>query len=170
MRKLNIYFAGGCFWGTEKFFSLLKGVLEHEVGYANGGSDNTSYSEVCSGSGHAEAVKVLVDLDVISLKDIIGLFLEIIDPFSVNKQGNDVGVQYRTGIYLEDDEVVNEVKDILAEFNKSYSREFAIEVSLLKDYCKAEDYHQDYLKKNPGGYCHIGFSEFIKAMEFNEKK
>lgn len=170
MNKLTIYLAGGCFWGVEKFFSFLPGVLEHEVGYVNGSREKISYEEVCSGSGHSEAVKLLIDLDIISLKDIIGLFLEVIDPFSLNKQGNDVGIQYRSGIYLEDKLRLEEVEGILKEYNKGFSKAFKIEVKLLENYCKGEEYHQNYLEKNPGGYCHIGREKFIKAKEFKKKK
>lgn len=170
MKNLTIYFAGGCFWGTEKFFSLLKGVTSHEVGYVNGGSSSISYEEVCRGSGHAEAVKLVVDIDTISLKELVGLFLEIIDPFSINKQGNDIGIQYRSGIYVEDKALVAEIEGILGEFNKGYDKEFAIEVGLVNDYCTGEEYHQNYLGKNPRGYCHIGIDKFLKAMEFNQNK
>ncbi len=170
MNKGEIFLAGGCFWGTEKFFSLLNGVLEHEVGYANGSSTLVTYREVCAGSGHAEVVRLVVDFDILTLKELLSLFLEIIDPFSLNRQGNDVGVQYRSGVNFLDRLLLSEANEILKELNSGYHKDIVIETGLVENYCKAEEHHQDYLVKNPGGYCHIGLDKFIKALEYGKKQ
>lgn len=155
----DIYFAGGCFWGVEEYFSRMPGVRDVTVGYANGTKENPTYEEVCSGkTGHAETVHVRYDPKVISVKTLAEQFFAIIDPVSRNRQGNDVGSQYRTGIYYvrEDDEPV--LASVMAAVRKKYAQPLAVELTPLKKYYLAEEYHQDYLKKNPGGYCHIDFS------------
>lgn len=161
----EIYFAGGCFWGTEKYFKNINGVVKTETGYANGGSENPSYEEVCKGAGHAEVVHVVYDSTITSLQFLLDLYYESIDPVSVNKQGGDKGVQYRTGIYYvnKDDEEI--IKTSINELQKKYRAPIAIEVKPLINYYSAEEYHQNYLDKNPGGYCHIGEELFRKAKE-----
>jgi len=148
----TIYLAGGCFWGLEKYVGLVRGVASTEVGYANGNRDNATYGD---GSGSAETVKIEYDPEVAPLPFLLGLYYDAIDPTSVNRQGNDIGAEYRTGIYYTDpaDEAV--IRQSLAELQKSLSAPIAIEVGPLLRYSAAEDYHQDYLDKNPGGYCHI---------------
>ena len=151
----TIYLAGGCFWGTEHFLKNIEGVLSTEVGYANGGSEGVCYSDVCSGSGHAEVVKVEYDPSIVNLEFILDLFYMTIDPLSVNRQGNDVGTQYRTGIYFIDEEDRAVIENSLDKLELKLNNPTAIEVFPLVDYTKAEEHHQDYLDKNPNGYCHI---------------
>ncbi len=159
-----IYLAGGCFWGTEKYLSGIKGIIKTDVGYANGNTENPSYEEVChNNTGHAETVRVEYDTQVISLSFILTLYYDVINPTSVNKQGADTGTQYRTGIYYIDDSDLEVIKDSIAELQMKYDKPIAIEVLPLKNYYLAEEYHQKYLDKNPGGYCHIGADKFEKA-------
>ncbi|MDR1852834.1 MAG: peptide-methionine (R)-S-oxide reductase MsrB [Propionibacteriaceae bacterium] len=163
----EIYFAGGCFWGVQHYFELVRGVTGTEVGYANGPEGNVGYREVCAGSGHAETVKVEYDPAVISLSALLDLYFDVVDPVSVNRQGNDAGVQYRTGIYWTDpaDEIV--IKLALEALQRRNDKPIAIEAEPLKNFIPAEAYHQDYLDKNPGGYCHIGQDMFEKARNAN---
>lgn len=167
----TIYLAGGCFWGTEKYLEQIEGVVSTEVGYANGQTENPSYEDVCyKNTGHAETVKVEYDANVLSLKDLLTLFYEVIDPTSVNRQGNDVGTQYRTGIYYIDEVDLPIIKESLKELKREYPVPLAIEVEPLSNYYPAEEYHQKYLDKNPGGYCHIGEAEFAKAKAMQAAK
>ncbi len=153
--KNTIYFAAGCFWGSELFFKQFAGVLDTQVGYANGPTADPTYKDVCNDSGHAETVKIEYDPAVISLEQLIDYYFMIIDPLSVNKQGGDIGVQYRTGIYYvsEDQRPVAEKK--MAELSSKLGQKLAVELLPLQNFYPAEEYHQDYLNKNPGGYCHI---------------
>lgn len=148
----TIYIAGGCFWGLEKYIGLVQGVAGTEVGYANGSRENAIYGD---GSGYAEAVKVDYDPDVAPLPFLLDLFYDAIDPTSVNRQGNDVGAEYRTGIYYTDPADKPVIEQSLAELQAQYERPIAVESGPLDRYTRAEDYHQDYLEKNPGGYCHL---------------
>lgn len=169
-----IYFAGGCFWGTEHFFKQVRGVSETEVGYANGNLQNPSYTQVSTGkTGFAETVKVSYDPEMIRLELLIDLFLKTIDPTSLNKQGNDIGTQYRTGIYYTDVTDLPIIKEKLVALASQYSNQIVVEVEPLQNYYNAETYHQKYLDKNPGGYCHIGPDLFELARKANpeiEKK
>ena len=154
----DIYFAGGCFWGVEEYFSRIPGVHDVTVGYANGTRENPTYEDVCSGrTGHAETVHVRYDPRTVGLKALAEQFFKIIDPFSVNRQGNDVGSQYRTGMYYvhEEDEPV--LAAVMAAVREKRGRPPVVELLPLRNYYLAEEDHQDYLKKNPGGYCHINF-------------
>ena len=164
--KKVIYLAGGCFWGVENYFKKLPGVYETEVGYANGKTDDTSYENVAS-TDHAETVKVCYDKSVISLEEILLHYFRIIDPLSVNRQGNDIGRQYRTGVYYTDDSD-SKIIDKIFHYEEELHGPIAVKKSNLKNFIKAEDYHQDYLDKNPGGYCHIDISLSSKPL-FNEK-
>ena len=152
----DIYFAGGCFWGTEHFFSLVPGVVTTEAGYANSRVSSPSYRDVCSGfTGAVETVKVVYDPDVVSLPFLIELYFKTIDPTLLNRQGNDVGTQYRTGIYyteISDRPVIDEA---MAREKKRYREPIVVETGPLKNFYVAENYHQQYLNKNPNGYCHI---------------
>lgn len=152
---MEIYLAGGCFWGVQKFFDQFEGVVRTEVGYANGPSEAPSYQEVCASSGHAEAVRICYDPERITLAELLEYFLSVIDPLSVNRQGNDVGVQYRTGIYYTDDGQLDEVRAVYVREEAKYGRPLAVEVARLENFYSAEEYHQKYLEKNPSGYCHI---------------
>lgn len=159
-----IYFAGGCFWGVERYFALIPGVLETGVGYANGNSADPSYEDVCRReTGHAETVKVIFDRNQLSLEDLLVLFYQVIDPVSVNRQGPDQGTQYRSGVYYVDESDEAVILESLKELQKSYDIPIAVEVKKLVNFYLAEDYHQRYLEKNPGGYCHIGYDLFEKA-------
>jgi len=167
----EIYLAGGCFWGTEKYLSLVKGVLKTEVGYANGKTANPSYEDVCyRDTGHAETVKVVYDPEEISLEFILKLFYEVIDPLAKNRQGNDKGTQYRTGIYYTDNQDREIILNSLKELQNKYDKPIAIEVMPLENYYAAEEYHQKYLDKNPNGYCHIGGEKFKKAEQAQDIK
>ncbi len=155
----TVYIAGGCFWGGQKFFSSLKGVEETEVGYANGNKANPTYQEVCQGiSSAAETVKIVYDPEAITLKKLLEMFLRFVDPFAVNKQGEDEGEQYRSGVYYVNPSDKAVIESFLAGEEKKAQRKFAIEVLPLKNFYKAEEYHQDYLEKNPNGYCHINMN------------
>ena len=153
----TIYLAGGCFWGVEKYFSLAKGVLSTEVGYANGHKDNPSYTDLKSGLDDAsETVKISYDEHIVSLEKLLELYLRVIDPYSKNKQGEDEGIQYRTGIYY----LNNSDRDIVVNyFSKVGLINHMIEILPLHKFFKAEEYHQDYLNKNPSGYCHINMAK-----------
>lgn len=159
----TIYLAGGCFWGVQKYLSLIPGVQETSVGYANGASENPSYQEVCGGSGHAETVRVVYDEKAVALTALLDLYAEIIDPVSVNRQGADTGIQYRTGIYYEDESDRAIISGWLTLLQESLSEPVAIELAPLQSFYPAEAYHQNYLDKNPGGYCHIPKSKFEGA-------
>lgn len=151
----EIYLAGGCFWGTEAFMQRINGVIDAQSGYANGNTDNPSYQEVCAGSGHAEVVKVTYDADKISLETLLDYYFKVIDPISINQQGEDKGIQYRTGIYYSDPKDADVVTHALDSLQKQYNQPLAVENKPLEHYFPAEEYHQDYLDKNPNGYCHI---------------
>jgi methionine-S-sulfoxide reductase len=144
----DIYYAGGCFWGVEEYFSRIPGVRDVTSGYANGKTENPSYEEVCSErTGHAETVHVRYDPDVVSVKTLTEYFFKIINPVSVNRQGNDMGVQYRTGIYYVRESDKSVLEAVMREVQKNYSAPLAVELLPLANYYPAEDYHQDYLKK-----------------------
>ena len=154
----DIYFAGGCFWGVEEYFSRIHGVVDLTVGYANGTTEKPTYEQVCSGkTGHAEAVHIRYDPQAVSLKTLAEQFFKIINPISVNRQGNDAGSQYRTGMYFLTAEDKAILASVMAGVQKKYGKPLAVELLPLQQYYPAEEYHQDYLKKNPGGYCHISF-------------
>ena len=156
----TIYLAGGCFWGMQKYFDQFEGVVSTEVGYANGPEEAPSYQEVCSNSGHAETVKIAYDPDRISLSDLLNYYFMVIDPLSVNRQGNDKGIQYRTGIYYTDEAQIPEIEAVYAAEEEKAGAKLAVELEPLKNFFTAEEYHQKYLDKNPGGYCHIPASMF----------
>jgi methionine-S-sulfoxide reductase len=157
----RIYLAGGCFWGTEKYLSLIPGVVRTEVGYANGDTANPSYEDVCyRDTGHAETVLVEYDPALLELKKLLSFFYRAIDPTAINRQGADRGVQYRTGVYYVDGGDLPVIRQSLEGLQKEYNKPLAVECEKLKNYYPAEEYHQKYLDKNPGGYCHIGPAVF----------
>lgn len=151
----DIYLAGGCFWGVEAYMERIDGIVQAVSGYANGRTESPSYQDVIKGSGHAETVHVRYDRKRIKLSTILEYFYRIIDPTSVNRQGNDRGVQYRTGIYYTDQRDLEEILPSIEALSKQYDKPLAIEVKPLENFYLAEEYHQDYLKKNPHGYCHV---------------
>lgn len=152
----EIYLAGGCFWGVEAYFKKVDGIVDTEVGYINGLIENPTYRQVCSKStGFAETTKIIYDPEKINLYQIFEHLFRIIDPTSLNKQGGDIGEQYRTGIYsnlLSDREQAYEFFELV---KNNYDKPIVVEVDHVKNYYVAEEYHQDYLEKNPGGYCHV---------------
>jgi peptide methionine sulfoxide reductase msrA/msrB len=154
----EIYLAGGCFWGVEAYFNKILGVEYTEVGYANGKTEDTSYQEIDS-TGHAETVRVVYDPEVVELEEILEYYFKIIDPTILNRQGNDIGTQYRTGIFYknEDDEQV--ISNFIESIKSEYDSEIVTEVEPLENFVIGEEYHQDYLEKNPNGYCHINLSD-----------
>lgn len=163
----EIYFAGGCFWGVEKYFSLIKGVVSTSVGYANGNTSTPTYREVCAGdTGYVEAVKIIYNSELIELSELLDLFFDIIDPTSINKQGNDIGTQYRSGIYYSEEGDKKDISLFIKEKQLLFKVPIATEVLPLKNFYLAEEYHQAYLDKNPNGYCHIGPIHFKKASEY----
>ena len=151
----EIYLAGGCFWGVQKFFDQFDGVIKTDVGYANGHDSAPSYRDVCDSSGHDETVRIGYDEDKITLTTLLNYYFLVIDPVSVNRQGNDVGVQYRTGIYYTDGSQLDEIQVVFNREQEKAGQLLAVEVKPLENYFTAEEYHQKYLDKNPGGYCHI---------------
>lgn len=160
----TIYLAGGCFWGTQHFLGLIPGVVSTQVGYANSKVPDPTYREVCTGTtGAAETVKVTYNPAVLPLPFLLSLYYRTVDPTSVNRQGNDRGTQYRTGIYYTDPSDHPVIEKSLHELAASTAGKIAIETGPLTNFYPAEEYHQDYLDKNPGGYCHIDPSLFEMA-------
>lgn len=160
----TIYLAGGCFWGTQQYFALLQGVTKTEVGYANSNVQNPTYEQVCSGSTHAaETVAVTYDDEKIPLSFILDMYFKVIDPTALNRQGHDVGTQYRTGIYYTDPQDAPTVRSALDALQQNYNRPLAVEAAPLQNFYSAEEYHQNYLVKNPGGYCHVPQAAFAEA-------
>ena len=152
----TIYLAGGCFWGCQKYFDLLEGVVETEVGYANGRTDRPTYEQVKhEHTGHAETVRVVYDPEKLPLRALLEKYFLVIDPTSVNRQGEDEGIQYRTGVYYTDED---QLPVLAAAFDAEAGKVGAplkVELLPLRNFFPAEEYHQKYLDKNPGGYCHI---------------
>ena len=157
MSTKTIYLAGGCFWGCQKYFDLLDGVVETEVGYANGPTPHPTYEQVKAHAGHAETVRVDYDPDVLPLTRLLDAYYRVIDPTSVNRQGEDAGIQYRTGIYYTDDADLPVLRASLDGLAAGLDKPLAVELKPLESFYSAEEYHQKYLEKNPNGYCHIHF-------------
>lgn len=151
----TIYLAGGCFWGLQKFLDQFPGILETEVGYANGPDRAPTYQEVCQNSGHAETVRVVFEETVLPLEEVLERYFMVIDPLSVNRQGHDSGIQYRTGIYYTDGDQLPTIRAVCDRVAEKAGAPLAVEVEPLRNFFPAEEYHQKYLDKNPGGYCHI---------------
>lgn len=161
----TIYLAGGCFWGIEAYMKKLPGVRDTDVGYANGNTENPTYEQVCyDNTGHAETVKVVYDPALISTEQLLDGFFKVVDPTSINRQGNDRGSQYHSGIYYVDEADKAIAESAAARQKENYKDPVVTEILPLNQFYLAEDYHQDYLDKNPGGYCHINLNatdEFI---------
>lgn len=161
----KIYFAGGCFWGVEEYFSRIDGVIDAVSGYANGTTMDPTYEEVVTHTtGFAETVEVTYDEKLVSLEQLIGYYLKVVDPVSVNKQGNDVGDNYRSGIYYirKTDKIV--ISTLLNIEQNKYKKPIVVENLPLDSFYEAEEYHQDYLKKNPNGYCHIDLNAYQEGV------
>jgi methionine-S-sulfoxide reductase len=155
----TIYLAGGCFWGIEAYFQKIQGVIDTEVGYAGGDTKNPTYQQVCTGrTGHAETLELEFDENVISLENILLHFERIHEPTSLNKQGNDIGSQYRSAIFYTSEDQKQAALEWKDQANGRYPDEIVTEIAPLQEFYPAEDYHQDYLEKNPGGYCHINLA------------
>ena len=167
----DIFLAGGCFWGTEHYFKLINGVVETEVGFANGNTQNPTYQEVYTDqTGFAETVHIRYNPDVVSLEFLLQMYFKAIDPISLNKQGHDEGTRYRTGIYYTNPEDLPIIMKVYAEEQKHWQQPLAVEKQPLENFYTAEEYHQDYLDKNPTGYCHLPQSLFEYAKQAREKK
>lgn len=152
-----IYLAGGCFWGVQKYFDQFTGIIQTTVGYANGNSENPKYEDVkAQKTGHVETVKIEYDENVRDLRKILDDYFKIIDPTSLNKQGEDEGISYRTGIYYTNSEDLKIIEEKVKEVQEGYQDPVVVEIQPLDNFYKAEEYHQKYLEKNPQGYCHIG--------------
>lgn len=164
----KIYFAGGCFWGTEHYFKQVRGVISTQAGYANGNTPNPTYDEVYTDTtGYAETVMVEYNPEEISLTLLVELFFRSIDPTSLNRQGNDIGTRYRTGIYYTSDEDCATISDIYRDMERIIGEPLVVEFEPLESFYPAEEYHQDYLDKNPTGYCHIPRALMLMAREAN---
>lgn len=167
MNMKEIYLAGGCFWGTEHYFKQIQGVVETEVGYANGIIANPTYEQVCTDTTRfAETVRIAYDPEQVSLEFLLTMYFKAIDPISVNQQGHDKGTQYRTGIYYTDSADLDTINKVYQEEQAKYDQPFAVERQPLENFYPAEDYHQDYLDKNPNGYCHLP----LELFEFARKR
>lgn len=153
----HIWFAGGCFWGVEAYFARIYGVANTSVGYANGRTEAPTYHEI-GATGHAETVEISYDPEQVSLQELVTYLFKIIDPTSLNKQGNDLGPQYRTGIYYQNEADVAVIEEVIRKEQQKYQQPLVVEVLPLQHFYQAEEYHQQYLEKNPGGYCHVDFS------------
>ncbi len=164
-KSAEICFAGGCFWGVQEYFRRIPGVISATAGYANGPEQKPNYESVCAGSGHAEAVLLRYDPKRVGLATLVRQFWRIIDPTSLNRQGNDRGIQYRSGIYYSNPAERPELSALMKLLGRGLGRPVAVELEPLKNFFPAEDYHQDYLRKNPGGYCHIDFRSLNKLPE-----
>lgn len=152
----EIYLAGGCFWGVEAYYKRMNGVEDTEVGYANSRMESPSYKEVCTGrTDAAETVKIIYDEEKITLEEILKALFKVIDPTLINRQGPDIGSQYRSGIYYTDEGDRETIEKFIENVKGDYKMSIATEVMKLENFYEAEDYHQDYLDKNPDGYCHI---------------
>ncbi len=168
MKEKEIWLSGGCFWGVEEYFSRISGVIRTEVGYANGRTSITRYRLIAL-TNHAETVHVFFDKSKISLEKLLDYYFKIVDPTSVNKQGNDIGKQYRTGIYYTDNADLNIINKKIKEEQIKYTKPIVIEVAKLRNFVKAEKYHQKYLKNHPNGYCHIDLSNLPSQNELYNK-
>jgi len=167
MAKKSLVLGGGCFWCLEAVFELLEGVEDVENGYANGQTENPDYRSVCTGeTGHAEVVKVTYDDEVISTDDLLEIFFEIHDPTTLNRQGADVGTQYRSAIFYEDDTAKEKALAAKAAAQSVYDKPIVTEIEPLKSYYPAESYHQDYYRHNTTqGYCMAVISPKVAKLK-----
>lgn len=155
----RIWLAGGCFWGVEAYFQQLKGVLDTTVGYGQGTIDHPTYEDVCQGdTGHTEICELTYNEEVVPLAKVLEHFFRIIDPTTINRQGPDRGTQYRTGIYYDDEADQPVIVSFLRHIQVNYDNPIVVEVEPVRNFYPAENYHQDYLNKTPGGYCHVNLA------------
>ncbi|MBR4136195.1 MAG: peptide-methionine (S)-S-oxide reductase MsrA [Bacteroidales bacterium] len=171
MKRKEIYFAGGCFWGTQHFFKQIEGVLKTETGFANGHTENPTYQEVYADTtGFAETVKVVYDAELVDLSFLLDMFFHAIDPTMLNQQGHDLGTRYRTGVYYTDDAEKLVISDFFHLKQQEYDLPIVTEIEKLQNYYPADEYHQDYLDKHPDGYCHLPVELFRFAKNAKMKK
>ena len=164
----EIYLAGGCFWGTEHYLKQIRGVVSTEVGYANGRGENPPYEQVYTDTtGFVECVKVIYDPELLALEHLVEIYFNSIDPLSLNRQGNDVGTRYRTGIYYTDEGDRAAIEGVYRAVESRVGAELVVELEPLSNFYNAEEYHQDYLDKNPSGYCHLPSFLFQYAKKAN---
>ena len=169
MATKEIFFAGGCFWGTEHYFKQIRGVTSTEAGYANGDIENPTYEEVYTDkTGFAETVHITYDSDIVSLRLLTELFFRSIDPLSLNCQGNDHGTRYRTGIYYTNEADRHIIEEVYRVVEQAVGEPLVVELEPLRNFYPAEEYHQDYLDKHPNGYCHLPMALMLMAREANK--
>jgi peptide-methionine (S)-S-oxide reductase len=172
MAREEIVFGGGCFWCLEASFQILKGVQQVISGYANGSLPNPTYRDICTGtSGHAEVVKIIFDDDVIQYDDLLDVFFAIHDPTTLDRQGNDVGSQYRSTILFQNEEQEDLVYEIIDEKQELFADEIVTVVEELDQFYVAENYHQDYFRSNgTKGYCKMVVAPKVQKVhsEFSE--
>ncbi len=167
----DICLAAGCFWGAEKYLKLIEGVTFTEVGFANGNTENPTYKEVYTDqTGYAETVHLRYNPSIVSLRFLLEMYFKAIDPTSLNKQGEDEGTRYRTGIYYSDYADRTVIDEVVAEEAKKYGLPLCVEVEPLRNFYPADEYHQDYLDKNPSGYCHLPVALFELAKKAKDTK
>ncbi len=165
----TIFLAGGCFWGAQHYLKQIRGVVETQTGFANGTSEGAvTYEQVYTDrTGYAEAVRVVYDETLLSLEKLLDLFFVSIDPVSVNRQGDDEGTRYRTGIYYIDPADAMVAREKLRVLQAGYSSPVAVELAPIEVFYPADEYHQDYLDKHPDGYCHLPAALFEYAKKAN---
>ena len=164
----TIFLAAGCFWGAQHYLKQIRGVVETETGFANGDTENPTYKEVYTDkTGYAEAVRVVFDPEVLPLRKLLNLYFDCIEPTSVNRQGEDEGTRYRTGIYYIEPEDYLTIKEVFDEVQRCYSAPLAVEVEPIRKFFPADESHQDYLDKHPDGYCHLPQALFEFARKAN---
>ena len=164
----TIFLAAGCFWGAQHYLKQIHGVVETETGFANGDTEKPTYEEVYTDrTGYAEAVRVVFDPEVLPLRKLLNLYFDCIEPTSVNRQGNDEGIRYRTGIYYIEPEDCLVIREVYNEVQRGYSAPLAVEVEPIRNFFPADESHQDYLEKHPDGYCHLPQALFEFARKAN---
>ena len=164
----TIFLAAGCFWGAQHYLKQIHGVVETETGFANGDTEKPTYEEVYTDrTGYAEAVRVVFDPEVLPLRKLLNLYFDCIEPTSVNRQGNDEGIRYRTGIYYIEPEDCLVIREVYSEVQRGYSAPLAVEVEPIRNFFPADESHQDYLEKHPDGYCHLPQALFEFARKAN---
>lgn len=164
----TIFLAAGCFWGAQHYLKQIRGVVETETGFANGHTEAPTYEEVYTDrTGYAEAVRVVYDPEILPLRKLLNLYFDCIEPTSVNRQGEDEGTRYRTGIYYLEAEDYPVIKDVFDEVQRCYSAPLAVEVEPIRGFYPADESHQDYLDKHPDGYCHLPKALFEMARRAN---
>lgn len=163
----EIVLGGGCFWCVESVFRQVNGVKDVISGYAGGDSENPTYKDICKGdTNHAEVVKIIFEEDKISLEKLLDIFFTIHDPTTLNRQGNDMGTQYRSIVFCEDNSQKEIVEKSIQKAQKRYEKKIVTKVEKLPTFYKAEEYHQDYFRKNPAnGYCNFAIPPKLEKLK-----